>query len=263
MAETFDPSLYLRPPVLDVPTGIALAQALLSAQPKGASPDLRKAGKTLDRLCTELKLGWDARETAARPTDRRRFDQALDGAWGRFHDRLLCYSALPVERNPAAAHAGKLYQTLFPDGLSFLKLSYEAEWSESQRRLDRINKEGWDRDLDRFCGSEFLAEVRHAHKEYGEILGITKPAPATPLDANLRELLRQLSSAMSRYTLKILAGVDDEDPASVQTARQALRPYDDFRAAITRRQGSGSSDEPAPADAGASPPTPPESDPPR
>lgn len=237
MAETLDVAMYLRPPVVDVPTAIALAQALLSAQPKDAPAEVRKAGKALERALTILKTAWSAREVALRSEDRRSYDQALDAAWARLHDRLYAYSTLPAVRHPKAPRASELYDELFADGLSFLKLPYEAEWAESQRRIEHIKAAGFERELTTLCGAEFLAEVEYCHKEYGAVLGITKAAPAAAPPMNLLELLRQLMAAMSRYTLKLVASVDDEDAASVEAVRTALRPYDDFRSAASRRDG--------------------------
>jgi hypothetical protein len=71
------------------------------------------------------------------------------------------------------------------------------------------------------------------------------------LEVNLAEPLRALSRAIGRYGL-VVAGTVDDDPASVVTARKALRPIDDHRAGKARRSGGGGAtgdggEEPPPA----------------
>ena len=139
-------------------------------------------------MCIRDSL-WGERESLGRSEDRRPYDQALDGAWGCAYDRLDALGRLPAERYPSAQEAARLRQAIFPDGLSFLKLPYEAEWAESQRRLELIASKGWEADLQRLIGAEFVTEVKRCHKDYGEVLGITRPLKPAPLDVNLTCLL--------------------------------------------------------------------------
>ena len=232
-----DIALYSRIPQGDVPTGIALGQATLSAAPKSPPADIKKALKLVDQELRNLKALWGERESQPRSgEDRRPYDQSLDGAWACLHDRLDALGRLPAARYPAAAESAQLRQDLFPEGLTFLRLPYEAEWAESQRRLDLIASKGWDADLVRLAGADFLTEVKRCHKDYGEVLGITKPLKSAPLEVNLSEGLRKLSAALSRYCVKLVASFDEDATADWQTAvLSALRPFDEQRAAQARR----------------------------
>ena len=244
-----DISLYSRVPPLDVPTAMALGQSIVSAAPNSLPADLKKALKGVEQQTKALKGLWGERESLGRSEDRRPYDQALDGAWGCAYDRLDALGRLPAERYPSAQEAARLRQAIFPDGLSFLKLPYEAEWAESQRRLELIASKGWEADLQRLIGAEFVTEVKRCHKDYGEVLGITRPLKPAPLDVNLTDGLRKLGAALSRYSIKLIASYDDDASADwKQAVLTALRPFDELRMAQARR---ASSDRPSPA------PTPP------
>ena len=130
----------------------------------------------------------------------------------------------------------------FPDGLTFLKLAYTAEWAESEKRLEQIDDGKLANELDAVAGPEFLAELRLAHKAYGEALGVTKASPAAPQAPALLEPLRTVQAALAGYALQLAAWAE-ADPAAVATVRKALRPLDDYRAAQARRGGA---DVPAP-----------------
>ncbi len=239
-----DISLYSRVPPLDVPTAMALGQSILSAAPKSPPADLKKALTAVALQTKVLKGLWSEREAIGRSEDRRPYDQALDGAWGCAYDRLDALGRLPAERYPTAEEAARLRQSIFPDGLAFLKLPYEAEWAESQRRLELIASKGWEPDLHRLIGAEFVTEVKRCHKDYGEVLGITRPLKPAPLDVNLTDGLRQLGAALSRYSVKLIASYDDDATAEwKQAVLGALRPFDELRTAQARR---ASSDRPSP-----------------
>lgn len=236
--------LYSRVPQVDVPTGMALGQAILTAAPKSPPVDIKKVLKLIGEELRALKELWGERAAQGRSEDRRPYDQALDGAWSCLHDRIDALSRLPADRYPTVTEAARLRQTLFAEGLSFLKLPYEAEWAESQRRLDLIASQGWDTDLQRLAGSEFLTEVKRCHKDYGEVLGITRPLSPMPLEVNLADGLRKLTAAITRYTVKLCASYDEDATAEWQKAVWgALRPIDELRATQARR---ASTDRPAP-----------------
>jgi hypothetical protein len=174
--------------------------------------------------------------------DRRPADAAIDRAWGAFHGRLVAYSNLPADRYKESAEAANLVRTLFPDGLAFLRLPYNQEWAESAKRLKKIADDNLEDTLNDLAGEDFLTEIRRAHEVYGEVLGITKVAPAaqSPVRA---ERLRELRRLMNRYVVRVLAQLDD-DAESQAMVRQALQPIDDFRAAQARRAVSSAAEEP-------------------
>jgi hypothetical protein len=82
---------------------------------------------------------------------------------------------------------------------------------------------------DALAGPEFLLEVRRAHKAYGIAIGVTKPPEEAP-EVNLADPLRVLARAIARYGIAV-AGMADDELATLAAMRKALRPIDDFREA--------------------------------
>jgi hypothetical protein len=142
--------------------------------------------------------------------------------------------------------------TLFPEGLTFLQLAYNAEWAESQQRIARIDKDNLAGEIEELAGPEFLAEVRKAHDNYGRVLGITKAAKGNE-PSNLIDPLRAVGKAIVQYALK-LAGMAGDSEKSLQMVRAALRPIDDHRAASSARRGAGTGQEEGEAAPEAAPP---------
>ena len=245
MTDEFDASAYVRPPIIDVGSGIALGIALLSALPKEAPPDIKKSAQKLRKSVVVLQSAWEKAGGPNGPRDKRPADQATDNAWSCLHGRLSDYASLPAAHYPKAARAQAIVDQLFPDGLTFLQLPYATEWAESDRRLTRIEKNNLADDIDTIAGAEFLAEVRRAHADYGHVLGITK-ASKSEAPENLAEPLRALGKAIAHYALK-LAGLAGDSGDALRMARAALRPIDEHRAALARRASSGGkSDTPEP-----------------
>jgi hypothetical protein len=254
LAEDFDPTPYVRPPILDVASGVALGVALITAMPKPAPENVRNAATKVRKDTVALQLAWAKSDSAAPPPDRRKADMRIDNAWGILLDRLEAYSLLPVANHPRATRARELLDTISPKDREWLKLAYEAEWAESTKRLQRIEDEGLVKDINEIAGPEFLVEVNAAHTAYGIALGVTKQAHE-PLAVNLAEPLRSLSRTIARYGLAVAAMVDDND-ASIAMVRKALRPIDSFREGQARRSRAGITAGDVVPEAPASPTTP-------
>jgi hypothetical protein len=236
MNDDFDPSVYVRPPVLTVSRAVGLARALLAAAPQNPSPGVKKAALALRIKAIALQQIWANREQEAKPPDPRPADRAIDTSWAALHDRLEGYALLPTKEYPRASRAQELLDALFPEGLTFLRLPFAEEWAESERRIHRIENEGLAHDLDVLCGREFLAEVRRAHAAYGDAIGVTKPVPTDhDGERSLVEPLRQLTRAIGKYAVQVVATADSDDPATVTAARAALAPLDRVRSAASRR----------------------------
>ena len=214
---------------------------------KGAPAAVKKAAEAMKSAAGALGEAW--REIVATRADvRRPADAALDGAWSNLYGRLVSYAALPEVEYPGAAKAAALVESLFPDGLSFLRLPYNQQWAESDKRLKQIESEGWKKDIDRLAGPEFLEHLKAAHEEYGAVLGLTRRAADPPEPRPLAELLRELRKAIGRYVLRLLA-LEDGDEEANASIRKALRPIDELRAANAARRRPGAEDdgaEPAP-----------------
>lgn len=244
MSDDFDPTPYVRPPVLDVASGVALGVALLSAMPKDAPEGVRKAAKKLRSATVDLQQAWTANGRAA-PIDKRPADIRVDKAWGALYSRLDAYASLPANEHKRAKRAAELLDVIYPDGLHFLTLPYNAEWAEGEKRLKLIEEDELKAELDELAGPEFLAEVQKAHRLYGEAIGVTKhEGDGKPV--NLVDPLRVLGRAITQYALQVIALVDDT-AASAALVKRALQPIDEHRADAARRAArSDKEDAPPP-----------------
>lgn len=239
MDDDFDPSLYTRSPKLDVPSAIALSIKLLAATPQNPPAPVKKAAKALRQKVLTLQSVWKTRDRVEKRVDPRPIDVLADNSMSRLVSRLEDYAELPEDTYPLATRARILLATLFPTGLSFLKLDYPSQWAETQKRLDRIDEEAFAADIDRIAGPEFLAEIRRAHKLYGEAIGVTKTNTSSPVPS-LAPPLREVCTGITLYAIQLAAvRLDDEaSPDARAAAREALRPLDEHRANAARREGA-------------------------
>ena len=145
-----------------------------------------------------------------------------------------------METYPLAAKAQEIHDKIFSN-MSFLTLEYTAEWAEGEARLAKIDKEHLAAPIDKIAGPDFLAHLRESHAHYGKVIGATASAnkkQAPPVADALNDLKR----AITQLSIKIVATIDDDDPATVNAARAMLDPLDQLRAAQSRR----TSDAPKP-----------------
>lgn len=262
--QDLEPTRYLRTPILDVPGGVALGIALLTAA-GAAGKDLpvaaKRAAKVLRQAVVALQGDWAAQRTAGLTTeeDKRPADQRLDRVWAAVGVRLQTVAELP-QTIAEAKQATQLYARLFPDGLSFLRLPYERQWAESEQRLKQLADEELGAAVEELVGEFVVAELRDAHADYGRVLGITNAKPGAAVAPNLLDQLRVVQQAMTSYALQLVAAAH-ADPELASGVRRALRPFDDLREAQARRgaRGGAEQDEPeagAGAGAGVTPTTP-------
>ena len=240
--QPFDASQYLTPPRLTVPQAFALSIALLHALPKAAGAGVHRAAKALNQTTVALQLLWSAREralSAAKPRDRVVVDRRIDAAWGALKLRISGYAMLPSALYPLAARAEELDKALFPRGMVFLKDAMEAEWAASDELLKRIDADKLASDIDTLAGPDFLVEIRAAHLEYGQALGITEAHAAPEGPSALLKPLRAVVQAIADYVIQIIAIVDREDEATSTVARNALLPLNRYREGAARRAGKG------------------------
>lgn len=237
MDDEFDPSQYARAPKVDVPSAIALSIKLLAAVPKNAPTSVKKAAKALRTKVITLQSTWKARDRSDKRPDARPIDVWADHAMSRLVGRIEDYAGLPAETYPLATRAVVILATLFPHGVSFLKSDYATQWAETQKRIERIDEENLAADIDAIAGPEFLAEVRRIHKLYGEAIGVTKPRNESPVPS-LSVPLRDVGAAMTLHALQLVSVCVDEDASSEAraAAREALKPFDEFRAGAARRE---------------------------
>jgi hypothetical protein len=241
----FDASPYVRAPRGSVPAIVGLSIKLLSAVPTHPPPGVRAAARRLRRATVALQERWAERERAPKPATLRPFDIIDDNAWSALRGRIADYARLPVATFPKAARAAEIHDSLFPN-LGFLNLEYATQWSECEMRLKRIDAEGLAAEIDEIAGPEFLANVRAAHKQYGDALGITRRATEETEVPNLARPLRAVCEAIAHYAVQVVAMRDpdqDADGAMLRTIRTALKPLDEYREKTSRAGGT----EPEPA----------------
>lgn len=236
-SDEIDLSAYVRPPVLDVASGVALSAALLAAVQKDASEGVKKAAKKLRKDAQVLQEAWSKSDAVTPTLDRRKVDTRVDNAWGMLLDRLEAYAHLPAATFPRATRARELVDAISPDR-QWLKLQYTAEWAESDKRIKRIDADGLLADIDALAGKEFMLEVRSAQAEYGLALGMEGPT-AEAVEVNLAAPLRSVAAAIARYSRAVIGDLDEDDPASVRRTRIALRPIDEHRQGQARRASGG------------------------
>jgi hypothetical protein len=140
-------------------------------------------------------------QDAVRGRQRRSFstrpaDQRFDGAWAGLHGRLVACTRL-VD-GPEAARASALLANLFPTGLEFLMLGYEAEWVHSRELLTRIAEEKHTDDLVELAGQRFVDAVHKAHQDLGKALGLEGEQKIDP-SLMVGEQIVALSNAIAKY----------------------------------------------------------------
>lgn len=249
---SFDPAQYVRAPVVNIASGIALAQALLAIPAAEFAAALKKSRARLKQTLDTVQSAWADRlrlqgsAKALTFEEKRAIDQSADRGWGALRLRLEAYSLLPEDR-PRAKKARRLLGLLFPEGTEFLKWRFAEQFAAMDTLLKRIDDERLQPDLDDVCGTEFVAYLRELHPVYRNMLH-KRPAASIEAALDLGELLRELSVAVADYALKVSAQVEPEDTATVLLAKTLLAPIDDLREALAHGP-SGRPDAPAPAPA--------------
>jgi len=242
---SLDRSAYSHLPRLDVATAVALGIALLDAKPPEVTPALTKSRKRMRTAVVALQAAWaerDKKRGQHEPLDLRSLDARVDNAWAALHAILQALSWLPADKSNRFASAARLLSNLFPNGKGFLTLPYAAEWTESQKRLDRIEKEGLAEELSRLCGADVVEELRQAHREYGKAVGKVLQGAGEVDTVGLREPLQRLTRTIEDYCIKVLATAEPDDPATEQAVRKALKPIEIIRERASRSAGSSSND---------------------
>lgn len=235
MAEPFDPSVYVRPPVVDVPAAYSLGVALLAAVPGGEDRDsrARRAARTLRGAVVNLRDAWTARVKLESP-DRRGFDVVADSSWRALSwalQSVALVSGTP-EDDARATRARAAIAKLFPGGLEFTQLEFASQWAHADRVLAEIDAEALERELDDLVGRRYLAFVRRAHAAYGAALKITEPAELATV--GVREPLRAVQVAIQEYVFALFAEHPPSDARNHSLLREALAPIDALRASQER-----------------------------
>ena len=232
---------YLRVPRGDVRKTLALGVALLSAVPDSASPTVTAAAAEFETATDGLGQQHDLRQQATKG-GLRKLSHRSHRAWSALYYILYGVARIPVDSLRQQV-AQKLLNALFPDGLSFLALSYRDRWVESERRLRRIQEQNLAEPLAVATGdTSFLDTLRTAHGSFGDALNITQ-ADSTEEPPSLTEGLRNVRQAMSYYIVQLIAWGQAEGGRHLDEAYRALRPIDVARELAPRAAASGSQPE--------------------
>jgi hypothetical protein len=230
-----DFSNYVRPPRIGATSGLVLTIRLIRAAPAQIPPHVQVALAGVHGAGSRVQdavRGRQRRSISTRPADQR-----FDGAWAALHGRLVACTRLVG--NPVAGRASALLSNLFPTGLEFLLLGYEAEWVHSRELLTRITEEGHANDLVELAGALFLNEANVAHKGLGEALGLDGVQKVEP-SLMVGEEILALANAIATYGRLFAGTVVDE--ATLAVFRTAMAPLDAYRES-NRRSGSGEGED--------------------
>ena len=252
--ELFDPSPYTRIPNLDVPSLIALTRQVLIGLPARPPLALKQSASELTAVLTETELLAGEHLRAQETSANRVIDQAADVSWGSLYRWLSAYAELPHDRYPKAVQAESLMRALFPSGLGFLNLEYGAQWTEAEQRLRRIVRDKLRPVLLGLGGGDFLTEIERCHKDYGEMVGVTKAKTPKSKLPDLRAQRQKLQQALTAHAIQLVAMVLSGGSVAYKAALPSFAAIDAYREKTTPSSGDKKSADPAPLAPSPAPP---------
>ena len=235
-------------PRLDASGALALGAQLVNAAkaapklPKPLSRAYAGVASSLDvlrRANADRLPVPEVEDTKRAPTADRWIDAVLSGMFDWLHG----WSKLPNE--PQAEVARSLLTELYPTGLKFIQLNYKLEWAEVEARLVRIDTRGLDAKLRQLGGAAFLTQLRKAHKEYGEALGMAGVLPADAPPAGVRDAYDSFLLALRNYVLKVTAHVEPNEPETAELAAVLLAPLQVWRVGPAAVSSGGTARDPS------------------
>lgn len=234
---------YATAPRLSASSAVSLGIALLTVVPKPAPQSVRIAATRLRGSVVDLQREWGRElDGGAASTLPRDADLRVDRVIRATSMRLEAYALLSPQHMPQAEPAKRVHTRLFPQGLRFINLPYEEQWSHCQRLVEAIDADdALATDLEELVGEPILSELRAAQLAYGDALGITTER-TTPEPIPLLDHLNLVRAAITGYALQIVA-MQDVDSDRIADARRALAPIDERRAREARRAPTPGRDE--------------------
>ena len=227
-------------PRFDTKGAIDLGERLLDAAgPSSRLP--RPIGKALEALAEALAdlRGAAAARLAQAPNSELvlEADRALDTCWTALYDWLTGFAKLP-DGVFEAEESRALLRDLYPDGLSFILLPYELEWSQSDERLRRLSATPLEARIHRLGGRAFIEALGQSHEVYGRLLGLPKRSEVEVTPAqSLQEALEGFTAALRVYALKVTAHVEVDDPRTGDLSHALLEPLLTWRSPRTSVDG--------------------------
>lgn len=246
---TYTMNNVIQLPVLDASGALALGEQLVTVG-KAASKLPKPLAKAFNGVVTTLDVLRRANadrlpvlqddDPKRAPTADRWIDAVLSGMF----DWLNGWSKLPNEAQATVARS--LLAELYPKGLKFIQIHYKLEWAEVEARLVRIEARGLDAKIRQLGGAPFLTQLRQAHKEYGEALGITGVLTPQEPASGVRDAYDTFILALRNYVLKVAAHVEPDEPETEELAAILLAPLQAWRLGTTGSARDSSSEEPIP-----------------
>jgi hypothetical protein len=227
-------------PLMDLPDAMRLGARLVAIGKQRTLPGLiARAHDRLEAASDEMSHVFVSHLQQLPVSSQlwRERDRALDSSWAAIYYLLVAWSSLPGDRREAT-QARQLSQKLFPEGLKFTQLPYRLEWTESQRRVEMMQRESLDAEIVALGGESFVAALLVAHEEYGVVLGMSPvQSPDRAEVKTLRDPFWTLANAIRSYVLKVSAHAEEDDPASQNLAETLLQPIVEWSSAHPQVDG--------------------------
>lgn len=166
-----------------------------------------------------------------------------DRAVGALVMFLEAHAKRPGEK--AAKRAGiakKILGAVFGDGTAFLKMNHEDEWGEVEARIEQLDSNGYTEEIESLGGAAFIEDLREAHKNYGEVLGITSAREEKAAAPKIQEAREHAAEQLRRYVATVVGygAQSDQREATGEVARKLLLPIYEIRARNNQRRGGSS-----------------------
>ncbi len=224
MSRVYDAASLVKLPALDAASAVALATSLVST-----AGDPKKLKSNVAASVTRLTSGLAALNATlvsgvgTVPASGLRKALHDEGAlWTGIHDWLLGLAATGAPQQTALAQ--KLLAALFANGLVFLRAAAAKRWTDTETRLQLIDKDNLTAEFATLGGATSLQRLRDAHKAIGTAAGITTPKDAVAGKA-LRKGTDVLRAAMRNHVLQVVANASDADNAAATAyAEKLLQP---------------------------------------
>ncbi len=216
-----------RIPRVNLSGAFALGRALLAATdlvPRLSEPVLR-ARKLLEsrlELLAARSLGHESNPQGER-TALALAGRSLDASWVALHDWLEALGALPAHHE-ASRTAVELLMGIFPHGMALVRPPPLLEWAESEARLARMEKGGFEATLWALGGKPFVETIQSTHAHYAKLLSHAESGAWS--SRMLKQCLDGVVYAIHAYVATIIAELFDGSPESTDQTSALLGPLD-------------------------------------